>query len=88
MTKTRTDDNGTVHHRQCWAHAEDSLTAELELQGLFDSIEYLDDDATDYRIPAWDTTEQAVVATWLSDETVTCECDEIAETEAWIAQHA
>jgi hypothetical protein len=84
ITTAHTDANGTVHHRRCWDRAEASLMDELILQGLDTDVEYVDDDATDYRIAEWDTTQQAVVATWLSDGTVTCTCDEIAEVEAWI----
>lgn len=48
----------------------------LLVEDIDQSIEYLDDDATDYLIPAWQVTQQALVATWLSDGTVSCDCEE------------
>lgn len=69
------DHAGTAHDRRCWSNAETALSEELATQGLFDTIEYIDSDATDYRIPEWSMTEQQVVAVWLSDGTVSCICD-------------
>jgi hypothetical protein len=72
-----TDSIGRSHTRRCWERCEFSLMDELMLQGGIDqNIVYLDDDATDYRIPEWNTTQQTVVSDWLSDGTVSCTCDD------------
>lgn len=73
---TRVDDNGQQHTKVCWDRAEGTLMDELVTQALAENITYLGDDGTDYRIPAWGTTQQRVVATWLSDGTASCACDE------------
>jgi hypothetical protein len=73
----RLDDNGCEHDRRCWERAEGSLMDNLVAEDADLTIEYLDADATDYRIPAWGgATQQAVVATWLSNGTVSCDCED------------
>jgi hypothetical protein len=57
------DDNGQVHTSHCSWQASSTLLEELESAGI-----------TDIKAE-WGVTEDACLATWLSDGTVTCRCD-------------
>lgn len=76
MTTTRQDSTGHTHTRRCWERAEGRLMDELVAADLDLTVEYLDDDAADFRVPSWDATQQEIVAMWLSDGTVPCDCAE------------
>jgi hypothetical protein len=58
------DDNGQAHTRHCSWQASSTLLEELELLGV-----------TDIKAE-WGVTEDVCLATWLSDGTVTCRCDD------------
>jgi hypothetical protein len=58
------DDNGQAHTGHCSWQASSTLLEELESEGV-----------TDIKAE-WGVTEDACLATWLSDGTVTCCCDD------------